>query len=147
MKTPLSRFRKKGFTLVETALAMGIVAFALIPIIGLIPVGLDSLREAISSTVESQIVQSISGEILLTKYDKVVTTYSQPVVTYYTEEGTLLPSDSGKLYTVTVDLKDVSAPAAPAVSNPVMSSCLRIQIGRINSPSKPHLYTLVIPKG
>ena len=136
----------KAFTLVETVLAMGIVVFAMLPILGLVPVGLGSLREAISSTVESQIVQAVSNEILLTKFDTIIKNYSKPVTTYYNEEGTLLPANGEqKLYTVTVVLKDVSAPA-DSIVNPVTSTCALLEIIRADSPLKANRHTLLIPK-
>lgn len=144
-----------GFTLVETVMAIGIVVFAMLPIMGLVPVGLGNLREAISSTVESQILQTMSNEILLTKYDTVVQKYQAGVTSTYDEEGTLLSSIAGvsaptaspasqTLYTVTVTLKDVSPLASAAVST--ASKCALIEIRRANSLTKVSQYTLLIPK-
>ncbi len=143
---PASRFYRRGFTLVETVLAIGIVVFTMLPILGLLPVGMDSQQEAISSTVESQLVQAVSGEISLTDYATVASSYHEPVETFYNEEGALLPSDHGMVYAVKVALKDVSAPADPSLA-PATSLCAVIQVTRVNAPSKPRLYTLIIPKG
>jgi len=62
---PFSRSRtKRGFTLTEVVLALGIVAFAFLPVLGLLPVGLDTSRQAIDATVESQIVQGLSSKAI-----------------------------------------------------------------------------------
>jgi uncharacterized protein (TIGR02598 family) len=55
---------QKGFTLTEVVLALGIIAFAFIPVLGLLPLGLDTSRQAIDTTVEAQIVQSLSSKAL-----------------------------------------------------------------------------------
>lgn len=67
---PLASSRRPGrrrpvpaFTLIETALALGIVAFALIPLIGLLPVGLQLSRSASDYTVAAQIAQRLSGMV------------------------------------------------------------------------------------
>ena len=170
----LARTSLKAFTLVETVLAMGIVVFAMLPILGLVPVGLGNLRDAISLTVESQIVQGLSNEILLTNYDTVLTQYadsnsagsgggpvssastSQHLPYLYDEEGALLVDDKGnpitdkndprKIYTVAVTLSDVSVPAGPGITNPVTSKCAVIEITSIKHPSNGNRHSLVIPK-
>lgn len=57
------RRRTPAFTLIETALALGIVAFALIPLIGLLPVGLQMSRNASDLTIAAQIAQRLSGMV------------------------------------------------------------------------------------
>ncbi len=54
-----SRRARHGFSLVEVTLAMGIVSFAFVTIFGLLPVGLDVSRQAIDTTVCSQITQQM----------------------------------------------------------------------------------------
>jgi uncharacterized protein (TIGR02598 family) len=48
-----------GFSLVEITLALAIFAFAIVAILGLIPVGLDVFRASTSDNIESEIVQQI----------------------------------------------------------------------------------------
>jgi uncharacterized protein (TIGR02598 family) len=58
--SPLLRpARSAGFSLVEVTMALGVLGVAIIPLIGLVPVGLKVFREAIDATVQTQIVQSI----------------------------------------------------------------------------------------
>lgn len=57
------RRRPTAFTLVETALALGIVAFAMIPLVGLLPVGLQLSKEASDLTVAAQIAQRLTGMV------------------------------------------------------------------------------------
>lgn|GEM_PF-6307406 len=51
----LRPFRRRGFTLIETAFAIGIVAFAFVALIGLLPAGLTNFREAMDPSVGAQI--------------------------------------------------------------------------------------------
>lgn len=53
--------RRSAFTLIETALALGIVAFALVPVMGLLPIGLQTSRNASDLTISAQIAQRLAG--------------------------------------------------------------------------------------
>ncbi len=55
-----------AFTLVEIALSLGIFSFAIMALLGLLPVALQTHREAKSSTVLAQIQQRLVAELLLT---------------------------------------------------------------------------------
>jgi uncharacterized protein (TIGR02598 family) len=148
MNTLPARRRRKAFTLVETTIAMGIVAFAMVPILGLVPMGLSTFRNAISCTAEAQIVQALSNEILLTDYNLVTTKYSSENTTYYSDEGESLSGagQSGAIYTAKVVLQDVAAPAETGTT-PSGSKCALIEISNVANPSHPKKYSLVIPKG
>ncbi|MBE7157125.1 MAG: hypothetical protein INR62_01595 [Rhodospirillales bacterium] len=52
-----------GFSLVEICLALGIVAFALVPLVGLLAVGLDSYHNANLRGVASQVVEKIASAV------------------------------------------------------------------------------------
>jgi uncharacterized protein (TIGR02598 family) len=144
MKTKPSR----AFTLVETIMAIGIVSFAMLPILGLMPVGLSNLRDAISLTAESQIVQALSNDILLTDYQKVVGRFGgDPEVRYYDDAGGQLAgaSSPGRVFTVSVSLRDVSVPVDASVT-PVASKCALIAITNVKFPLAGKKYSLVIPR-
>ncbi len=56
----------EAFSLVEVAAALGLFAFGIVGLVGLIPVALNTHREAKVSTVLSQIQQRLTAELLLT---------------------------------------------------------------------------------
>lgn len=55
--------RRAAFTLIETALALGIVAFALVPAIALLPIGLQTSKSASDFTMSAQIAQRLAGMV------------------------------------------------------------------------------------
>src|SRR5687768_5119038 len=65
------RFRQ-GFTLVEVTLAIGVVSFAMIAMLGLLPVGLTTFQEASTLSVRSQIAQALASEVGRTDYANVI---------------------------------------------------------------------------
>ena len=83
----------QGFSLVEVALALGIVAFAFVSLFGLLPVGLTTFRNAIDTTNESRIVQSFVSKVIATDFEnlqsKVDYSSTQEIV-YFDEEGSLV---------------------------------------------------------
>jgi len=55
--------RRGGFSLIELTIALGIVGFALVAILGLVPVGMKAFQDAMRLNVEAEIVQTISREL------------------------------------------------------------------------------------
>jgi uncharacterized protein (TIGR02598 family) len=54
----------KAFSLVEVTLALGIVAFGLVSIVGLVPVGLNAAKSAVDSTKTCLIAQDVSTRVV-----------------------------------------------------------------------------------
>jgi uncharacterized protein (TIGR02598 family) len=55
--------KSRGFTLAEVVVAIGIVAFAIIAILGLLPLALGTQRSSMNEAREAQIVRAITGTI------------------------------------------------------------------------------------
>lgn len=91
----------KAFTLIEVAFSLGIVSFALVSIMGLLSFGLTTCRNAISSTVESHIVQAISNDILLTDFANLASLADRTYA--YDNEGRLVTAGGDSvIYTTKV---------------------------------------------
>lgn len=58
----LRRVRAAGFSLVEVALAVGIAGFALVSLLGLLPIGLNTFRTAMDTSVCAQIAQRVFND-------------------------------------------------------------------------------------
>lgn len=102
------RRRKTAFSLVEVVLAVGIVAFAFVGLIALIPAGLNNFRASMNASVGSQIFQRVVSDAeqsdfdLLTKCDPNYTAdssvFSELPVRYFDDEGgEVIPATPGAL--------------------------------------------------
>lgn len=69
---------RMAFTLVEVAVAIGIISFAFVPIIGLLPLGLNISRQAIDTGVTAQIAQQLTTEAQQTDFSKLAALVSTP---------------------------------------------------------------------
>ena len=72
------RARAVAFSLVEVTLALGIMGFAFVSILGLIPVGLNSFRDTKNVSVASLIAQQIFAEVQSTTFTELVNSNLQP---------------------------------------------------------------------
>ena len=110
--------RNNGFSLVEVALALAIMAFASASIISLIPFGLSSFRKAMNNTVESEIVQNLVNNISMTDFNHLNSmASSQGTVYYFDAEGNPLTSVTGSYYKAGVSFTDLSPSSATTPLN------------------------------
>ena len=68
-----------GFSLVEVVLSLGIVSFALVPLLGILPIGLGVSRSAVDLTLTAQIGQRMVSMIEQTGYSS----YASLETSYY----------------------------------------------------------------
>jgi uncharacterized protein (TIGR02598 family) len=80
-----------GFTLVEVAMALGIFAFAIIPVIGLMGTGLKVSKESIDASTTAQIFRQAKA-VLSTNTSVTSTNF------YFSNEGDKLENVSGAIY-------------------------------------------------
>ena len=66
-----SKSKSAGFSLVEVALAIGIVAFAFVALLALLPAGLTTFRRALDISICTQIAQRIVSEAQQADFDVV----------------------------------------------------------------------------
>ncbi|MHA3774099.1 hypothetical protein ACXR0O_21430 [Verrucomicrobiota bacterium sgz303538] len=90
---PLPSSQTSAFTLTEIVLCLGIIATAMVALIGLLPVGVDSSREATNHTIVASILEDVhnrlEGEAL--KGDEA--SFSPA---FYDEAGILIPADASE---------------------------------------------------
>ena len=76
MKTPTpSNVRlqnAQGFTLIEVAIAVGILAVALVALLGLMPGGMTNFRKAMDTSVTAQIAQRIMHDLEQGEFNQVI---------------------------------------------------------------------------
>jgi len=92
---------RRGFSLVEVVLALGVLSFAMLPMMGLIGSSLQSYRRAINDTVSRQIMTQLAGNAQQARLSNL---QAQPSVTsYFDFEGNPVePNDSLRVYTANV---------------------------------------------
>ncbi|HEX4086015.1 MAG TPA: Verru_Chthon cassette protein B [Chthoniobacteraceae bacterium] len=74
-----------GFTLIEVTVAIGLVSFGLLGLLGLLPVGLQTFRSAVDTSVRSQIAQRVISDAMETDFDTLIGT--TPADRYFDGQG------------------------------------------------------------
>src|SRR5207244_13193607 len=76
--------RARAFSLVEVVLALGVLAFCLIAVFGLMPVGMQTNRNATSQTAATNIIAAIVADLRTTP--AAATTSPQFAITFGTDK-------------------------------------------------------------
>ncbi len=110
---------ERGFSLVEVTMALGITTFALVVILGLLPVGIGAQETSLNETTATNVATGIIADLrqvpstyaislntsLSTKSSRYGVDVTQPATTIYLDaSGTLQASASTALYKATVHL-------------------------------------------
>jgi len=105
--TGIKRSRVSAFSLVEVVLAIGIVSFAFVFMFSLLPLGLTTFRQAVDTTVGSQIVQRVINEAQQTDYTAL--TNSGTTQRYFDDQGNESATINNSLYTVQVTVNGTTS--------------------------------------
>jgi uncharacterized protein (TIGR02598 family) len=118
-----SRGYPRAFTLVEVVVAIGIVAFALLAIIGTLPIGLKSVQNAETMQATSNIANQIRGQMQLLSFSGSASgtnTIQQlaSTVNYYTTDGILSDNTATDpyYYKATFGVQSVSMATTPVAN-------------------------------
>jgi type II secretory pathway pseudopilin PulG len=103
----ISRF-KTSFSLVEVTLAIGVMAFCLIAVFGLIPIGVQSNQTAISQTAAASILSAVISDLRATagpvdtssQFGVNFTSGSQTL--YFDAEGRIVQSTDSPRYRLSI---------------------------------------------
>lgn len=108
--------RLKAFSLVEVVLAIGVVSFAMMAVLGTLPVGLKSSQQSRSQVATANIARQLQGELQQISFN----TKSADTLTvenladnsyYFTLEGTKTETDAtDAYYEAKFEVNTVSAP-------------------------------------
>ena len=144
-----------GFSLIEVALSLGIIGFAMTALIGLLPFGLLTFKQAMTNTVESEIVQNLTNDILLSNFSNLHQYNGQSYS--YDKEGVSLSDSTGAIYTATVSMKGVDGSNSPTglINNGVSTSATAANTSAYNvtitisptnakTPSLAHSYSVIV---
>jgi uncharacterized protein (TIGR02598 family) len=75
----------RAFSLVEVVIAIGVVAFVVISLLGLIPVALQSSHNADVQAAQATIVSTVTGKLSSQNFSSTVA--SLPLTNYFTAQG------------------------------------------------------------
>ena len=128
------RLGAAGFSLVEVVLAIGVVAFAFVPMLGLLPVGLTTFRQSIETTVGSQIVERIINQAQETDFNTLVNPSSNPYPQklYFDDQGNQLSSPAGSVYLAEVTV--VAPTTLPNTSSPASANLATVSVRFAHAP-------------
>ena len=76
-----------AFSLVEVAIAIGLLAFCMVAVMGLLPVAMNISRDAMDKNIEAYMLQTVRADLLGREYSKL----DQPEIYRFNSEGILLP--------------------------------------------------------
>jgi uncharacterized protein (TIGR02598 family) len=97
-KSPRGWQSKAAFSLVEVTLAVGIFGFAFTMIVGLIPAGLITFRQAMDASVTSQICQRVINDAQQTDFDAL--TSGGNSTRYFDDQGYESATSTNAIYKV-----------------------------------------------
>lgn len=103
-----------AFSLVETVLAIGIVSFGCVSIMGLLPCGLQVFRKAVDATLEGQITQHVVGQISQTPYDRLSADFHDKTFWFDEEGNAVAEGGEDAIYRVGISLD--SQPTLPGTN-------------------------------
>ena len=92
---PGTQRKRAGFSLIEVTLAIAIVAFAFIALIGLLPAGMSVFNQTMDSTNEMRISSDITALLQASEYNKIPTNVDiVKNIFYFDVDGALVDTDN-----------------------------------------------------
>lgn len=121
---------QRAFSLIEVVLALGVVSFGFISVMGMVPVGLQNYQRSMDTAIRTQIVQHIFNEAIQTDFDTLVQSKTL-ADRYFDDQGIEVNGAQNYIYQVKVDVvTSTDLPSSPS-SNPNLAT---LQIRIANNP-------------
>lgn len=125
--------RHSAFSLVEVTLALGLISFAVVTILALIPSGLAVLRSSMDQSLEAQIVKGIGARSILSSFDNVAVKDL-----YFDEEGQETALIGDARFYVSVETETPEFPGSDIMAAgqwQAVAKTLRIEVVRKPTPT------------
>ncbi|MBN8709303.1 MAG: hypothetical protein BGO12_18985 [Verrucomicrobia bacterium 61-8] len=136
-----SKQRCRAFSLVEVVIALGIVSFAMMGIVGLLVVGMNTFRASIDTSVQSRIAQKVIGDAVLTDFGKL-----EAYESYFDESGRQVSAgDAQMVYTVGVTLAILTNSITQSLSPDVAKNVV-VTIRNRTRPDEVKTFATVVVK-
>lgn len=132
---------KRGFSLIEVTMALGMVAFVMISVVGLLPLTLQTYHETKRETIHANLLQQLAANANLTPFSELSALNGQ--VFRYDDQGDELSSSVNTwVYRATFT---ISAPIAlPGGSPSTGAKLLQVKIDDVDAPSRPTYYNIIL---
>ncbi len=137
-----------AFSLVEVVLALGVVSFAFVGTVGLMPMGLKTFRLAVETSVQYQLSQRITGETQRSRFEDLTASdfRKSNFPKYYDDQGSPLASASDPDCIYTVEM--ISAPVPVRLPGSFAPNAnilqLNFSIKRISDPSSANCFSVIV---
>lgn len=66
-----SELRRRGFTLTEVVLALGVMGLAFVPLLGLLPVGMGNFRSSMDRSAAARVAECLANEARQSDFEQV----------------------------------------------------------------------------
>jgi uncharacterized protein (TIGR02598 family) len=127
---------RRAFSLVEVVLALGMMSFAMISVVGLIPVGLGNFRDARRLSIEAGIAQRLSGDLRLAGRSVAAGSY------YFDDQGAPV-EEAAALYVARVEAPS-GLEAGDFVGADVPARTILVTISRKGNPGELASFPLIV---
>lgn len=139
MKLPRN-FSVPAFSLVEVVVALGLMSFAIVGIVGLLPAGLRTMKESVGTTVQSQIAQQLINDAQLTPFSSLPSAKTN----YFDWHGREVEEGSAeKVYKVCMEKVYATNSVTSQFSQNVAATLL-LKISSTVSPAETGSYSFVL---
>jgi uncharacterized protein (TIGR02598 family) len=136
---PSARFLR-GFSLIEVTIALGVFAFAMIPIIGLVSSGMKSLRGSMDDGVRGEIVRKVVGEAMRVPYTNLSSLNGTNF--YFDDEGVQQASSNAQ--TIFVASSSIANPPSLVTTNTNIAQLLRVTVRHFADTNNKTVYSQLI---
>ncbi len=105
----------RAFSLIEVVLALGLVSFAMMAVVGTLPVGLRSSQQSRTQIATANIARQIQGELQQISFssstsDKFSMANLKDTPFYFSQDGTRLDESTDAYYEAEFGITDITAP-------------------------------------
>jgi uncharacterized protein (TIGR02598 family) len=137
MRKPLQQEPAGGFSLIECVLSLGVVAFAFMALLGMLPIGLEQFRVSKQETVTTEILKFIDTQIQQTQFSDLANTPSsgglEDASFAFSEEGLPVTLDSDKRVYLAVTSVTIGVPV-PSPGPTILSGLATVDIEILRNP-------------
>jgi len=137
-----------GFSLVEVVLAIGVVAFAFISIFALLPIGMGISRQAMDTSVGSQIAQRLINDAQQSDFPELLKDAAGKTISgtnqtgrkserYFDDQGSELPASSKAKAIYHVNTRITPATAMPKTGTPSGGDNVNLAIVTVQVANNP----------